>query len=128
MQGYAGLSRLQKGGAPQAQYELAHAHRKGAYGLTKSNATALVWLIRSAESGNRRAMEDVASMLSGGEEMQPDYAEAAKWYQVLAEQDNPVAQFSLALLYEDGRGVPQSYERAKRLYEEPRRQGFLLLR
>jgi len=36
-----------------------------------------------------------------------DYAEAAKWYRVAADDHSPLAAFDLGLLYDQGQGVPQ---------------------
>ncbi len=36
-----------------------------------------------------------------------DYAEAAKWYRLAAEQNNAAAQYNLSLMYANGQGVPR---------------------
>ena len=57
-----------------------------------------------------------------------DYAKAARELQYLAEQGDAKAQFDLGLLYDTGRGVPQSNEEALKWYQmaadhgEPRAQ------
>jgi TPR repeat protein len=38
-----------------------------------------------------------------------DYATALKEWKTLAEQGNATAQYSLAVMYEKGQGVPQDY-------------------
>jgi TPR repeat protein len=38
-----------------------------------------------------------------------DYAEAAKWYRMAAEQGNADAQATLGFRYERGQGVPRDY-------------------
>ena len=45
-----------------------------------------------------------------------DYAEAFKWFEKSAIEDNKFAQFSLANLYYYGNGTDQSYEKAYRWY------------
>jgi TPR repeat protein len=42
--------------------------------------------------------------VAGGE---PDYGAAAQWYRKAADQNHPLAQFNLGILYAQGQGVPQ---------------------
>ena len=42
-----------------------------------------------------------------GDAVARDYREAAAWFRRAVEQDLPLAQFNLGILYSDGRGVPQ---------------------
>jgi TPR repeat protein len=44
--------------------------------------------------------------------LKKDYVEARHWYQQAANQNDPFAQASLALLYRFGKGVPQDYVQA----------------
>lgn len=53
-----------------------------------------------------------------------DYATAVKEWQPLAEDGEAAAQFNLALLYHDGRGVPQDYRSAFRWFERAANQGY----
>jgi uncharacterized protein len=41
--------------------------------------------------------------------LKKDYAEAYRWYRQAADQEDPFAQASVALLYRFGKGVPQDY-------------------
>jgi TPR repeat protein len=43
---------------------------------------------------------------------QRDYAEAAKWYQFAADQDNAKAQRNLGEMYSAGQGVPRDLSKA----------------
>lgn len=45
-----------------------------------------------------------------------DYARALREWTPLAEQENPLAQFYLGALYQDGLGVPQDYVQAHMWY------------
>ena len=45
-----------------------------------------------------------------------DYKTAYKLFLPLAEQGNADAQYNLALMYENGQGVPQDYKEAIRLF------------
>ena len=55
-----------------------------------------------------------------------DYETAYKLILPLAEQGDADAQFNLALMYEDGLGVPQDYKEAVRLYRLSAEQGFAI--
>ncbi len=50
---------------------------------------------------------------------------AAKWYGKAAEQGNPMAQFSLGHMYENGQGVPQNDEDAVYWYKKSAEQGYI---
>ena len=52
-----------------------------------------------------------------------DYAKAAEELQFLAEQGEARAQYDLGLLYDTGRGVPQSNEAALQWYQRAAEQG-----
>ena len=41
-----------------------------------------------------------------------DYAEAAKWYRLAADQGDASAQLNLGVSYDNGQGVPQDYSEA----------------
>jgi len=43
-----------------------------------------------------------------------DYAEAARWYRLAAEQGFAMAQYNLGLMYNNGEGVAQDYAEAAR--------------
>ena len=58
-----------------------------------------------AEAGDPAAQTLVAEILSRGLGVARNEAEAAKWYQLAAEQGVPEAQFQYALLLLDGRFV-----------------------
>ena len=51
-------------------------------------------------------------------------AEAAKWYQMAAEQGDSGAQYNLGVMYRDGRGVPQDYAEAGEWFLKAAEQGI----
>jgi TPR repeat protein len=53
----------------------------------------------------------------------PDEEEAARWFQKAADRDNPAALYDLATMYESGRGIVKSLDKAKDLYERSARLG-----
>jgi uncharacterized protein len=52
-----------------------------------------------------------------------DYTQALQWYRKPAEQGNARGQFSLGVMYANGRGVPQDYTQAVRWYRSAAEQG-----
>src|SRR2546426_1638447 len=52
-----------------------------------------------------------------------DYAKAAKELEYIAEEGDARAQYDLGLLYDTGRGVPQSNEKALQWYRKAAEQG-----
>lgn len=55
---------------------------------------------------------------------QKDYAGALKEWRPLAEKGNSEAEFNLALLYFDGKGVPQDFEQAAQWFETAANEGY----
>ena len=55
--------------------------------------------------------------------MHSNYVEAAKWFKLAAEQDDPVAMDYLGEMYEKGWGVPQNIEEAIRWYRKAAHEG-----
>jgi TPR repeat protein len=55
--------------------------------------------------------------------VQQNYTLAAKWYRKAAEQGHARAQTNLALMYEDGEGVPQNRQEAIRWFKKAAAQG-----
>ena len=47
-----------------------------------------------------------------GQGVPQDYREAAKWYQLSADQGDAKAQLTLGVMYSSGQGVPQDYASA----------------
>lgn len=52
-----------------------------------------------------------------------DYATALREWRPLAEQGDPIAQFRLGSLYENGDGVPRDFAKARQWYEKAAAQG-----
>ncbi len=52
-----------------------------------------------------------------------DYATALREFRVLATQGNAPAQFSLGIMYYEGRGVPQDYAEAVKWFRKAAEQG-----
>jgi len=120
------------GGMAEAQFLLGSQLESG-QGLPQNTREALMWFHAAAEQGYADAQNQLGILYeeggpmksvqeSGGESrlvpasgdasIPKDYALAAIWYHKAAEQNDPSAQSSLALLYENGQGVPQDYSEA----------------
>ena len=52
-----------------------------------------------------------------------DYVEAARWYRLAADQGDLTAQYFLGSMYDEGEGVPKSFEVAARWYRLAADQG-----
>jgi TPR repeat protein len=65
-----------------------------------------------AELGYSGAQFELGFLYRRGEGVRQDYAEAAKWLQLAANQGNVLAQSNLAFMYRDGEGVPQDLVKA----------------
>ncbi|MES2259446.1 MAG: caspase family protein [Pseudomonadota bacterium] len=83
-----------------------------------SLATALkVWLPQ-AEAGDQAARTNVGEIYEKGIGAAPDYASAAKWYQMAADQGYGRALTNLGFLYERGLGVAKDPVAALKLYRK----------
>jgi TPR repeat protein len=74
--------------------------------------TALNLAMPRAKEGDSAAQTLVAEILSRGLGVKRDETEAAKWYQLAAEQGVPEAQFQYALMLIDGRFVEKDKKQA----------------
>ena len=57
--------------------------------------------------GDANAQNNLGIMYINGEGVPQDYAEAAQWYRLAADQGHTNAQFILGVMYQEGEGVPQ---------------------
>lgn len=83
-------------------------------------------VIDTAQKGDMYAQLMLGALFEDGTDpaIPQNTAEAAKWYAKAAKQGYPKAQHNLALLYEDGRGVTQSYTEAAKWYAKAAQAGF----
>lgn len=93
-------------------------------GVAEDETKAFGWFKRAAEAGNVSGMVGLAGMyllgVNGGD---PNEEEAARWFQKAADHDSPAALFDLGQLYENGRGVGKSLDKAKDLYQRAAKLG-----
>jgi len=79
--------------------------------------SAIKWLTKTAERGSWEAAAGIAEIYS---HVLEDFGKAAEWFQRSIDMGSTAAwvKYSLGLLYEEGRGVAVSIERAINLYNE----------
>ena len=56
-------------------------------------------------------------MYANGQGVEQDYAQAARWYRLAAEQGLAYSQYNLGLMYANGQGVGQDYVQAYMWYD-----------
>ncbi|KAG0291556.1 hypothetical protein BGZ96_005083 [Linnemannia gamsii] len=95
-------------------------------GVEKDLTKAREWYLKGAEEGSDHAQASIAEMYcsqaasvraANPGEAKELYEKAAVWYKKAAAQDSGRAQWALAEMYRDGRGVYQSFSRAKELFQ-----------
>lgn len=80
---------------------------------------------RAAELGEPKAQLELAHMYAKGEGgVEQDFAEAAKWYRLVAEKGNAEAQNALGELYGNGDGVPEDPAEALKWIRLAANQGY----
>ncbi len=82
-----------------------------AYTAGDYETARLEWL-PLAEDGDVRAQFQLGVMFANGKGVEPDAAEAARWYRMAAEQGHAPAQTSLGALYYTGKGVKHDHAEA----------------
>jgi TPR repeat protein len=70
----------------------------------------------AAEQGHALAQHGLGFMFLEGECVDQNGAEAAKWFRRAADQGLAGSLTTLAMMYEEGKGVERDLDEAKRLY------------
>lgn len=83
-------------------------------------------LRQSAASGDAKALFEVGQRYAEGFGVDRDLAEAAKWYELAANQDFAPAQYRFASFLEKGHGTEINLERSVQWYEKAARNGNAL--
>jgi len=83
--------------------------------------SAMAWYRRAAGMGHAPAQSRLAYLLDNAEQNE----EAAKWYQLAAEQGFAEAEFGLGTMYAGGEGVERDSEKAVELFTRAANQGYL---
>lgn len=78
----------------------------------------------SAERGDAEAQAKLGYILSHGQGVPQDYAEAVRWYSKAADQGNARGEDGLAFMYLQGHGVTQDRAEARNWYRKAADQGY----
>lgn len=82
-------------------------------------------LARAEQGGDAEEQYAIGfAYLNGRGGLPQDYAEAARWYRLAAEQGHAVAQYGLGMMYSNGVGVPEDDVEAVRWYRLAAEQGY----
>jgi uncharacterized protein len=120
--------------AKQAQYWFSKAAEKG--NVDAQLALALIFLEqqnlaeggplleKAAQAGNVTAQYNLGLFYSGIYNNEPQWPQAATWFQKAADQGFADAQYNLALLYTDGRGVEKDSVKAASWFGKAALQGL----
>lgn len=90
-------------------------------GVPQNYEKAAYWYMRSAENGYSRAQTNLGVLLVQGKGIEKDHLAAAYWF---ARSQSPRALYNLALLYQEGDGVPPNPDEARRLIESSASLGY----
>lgn len=106
-------------GNAMTRFLLGEFYQTGVLG-TPDYHQALAWYQKAAEQ------LPIASVAAGFlyETVFDDYANAKKAYEAAAGKQNPVGEYDLALMLENGKGHPTDVSRAAELYDSAARQGY----
>lgn len=110
------LTKAAEAGHAGAQNALGQMYESGD-GVDQNFDTALQWFRRAAESGDARARFNLGLHYIRVEDHR-DFEQAAKWMRRAAEQNEPDAQYFLARLLLEGRGVEADTEEARAWFEK----------
>lgn len=101
------MRRAAEQGVPDAQFRFGRMLEQG-QGVTADSGAAREWVVRAAEAGHLRAMYEAGVMYVNLNPTTANQQAAAGWFEQAALHGMGDSQFNLALLFEEGFGVPQS--------------------
>jgi len=104
-----------EGGQRDAQWVLGERYLREDQGKGKKVAAGIELLRRSAAQGSSRAQTLLGWAYWSGLGVKQDFAEAAKWFNAAARQEDGYALATLSAFYYYGTGVVQDRARGKRL-------------
>lgn len=108
-------------GNVHAQLRLGETYRDQAYREGRAGAgdmqKAVAWFEKAAVNDNASAQNNLGVALHLGQGATKNEANAARLFRIASQQTLREAQYNLATLYDQGRGVEQDYEIAREWYE-----------
>lgn len=93
------------------------------YESKKFSEALQVWL-PIAKEGHYDAQGYLGDIYMLGKLGAPDYSEAAKWYNLAADQDGAYESYRLALLLKDGKGVSKNTREAYKYFKKAADKGY----
>jgi TPR repeat protein len=112
------LERAAAQGNAHAQLTLGEAYRVGRAGAQDMPMQkSVAWFEKGAVGDNARAQNNLGVALLLGRGVTKNEANAARLFRIAAQQNLHEAEYNLATLYDQGRGVEQDYETAREWYE-----------
>ena len=114
--GVEALKKAANLGYGPAEFYLAKLYENGSSGLKKDPAEARRWTERAAQTGDSKAMHNLALYWFEGSGGPKDPAQAADWFKRAAERGVQDSQYNLARLYEQGFGVTKNTAEAYKWY------------
>jgi TPR repeat protein len=95
-------------------------------GVARNRRLAELWFGKAAKQGNEIAQFNLACLLTQEQftEIRKNYSEGARLYADLLLKNNAAAYHNLGELYEEGKGVEQSYAMAAELYKKSAEAGI----
>ena len=119
-----------EGGIALAQYNLAEMYLNGEV-ATADDSAMYQWYVKSAKGGVVMSYYRMGQLTEQGRGVAKDAAEAKFLYgvaaaelDVFAQKGDPYSQNTLALMYENGKGVAQNYAKAVQWYRHAANQDF----
>ncbi len=112
-------------GHEKSMYELAQNLWQGK-GITTNTEKALHWFKLAAKKGNNNALNEIGSIYyKGAKNIEIDYVESMKWYQMASERGVVVSTDNLGLFYQYGLEVPVDIDKAIKYYKQAAAKGNL---
>ena len=110
------LVALAEKGDSKAMFDVASKYMSGKDGLPRHRTRAIYWYRKSADAGNKDAMEKLAKMYSKGQFLPQNLDKALEFYEKLAKLDVSYC-FKLSALYAEGKdGFPQDSKKSLQWY------------
>lgn len=101
------MARAAEQGEPAAMRRYALMLQAGE-GVEPDREAARAWMVRAAEAGNVAAMHEAGGMFINAGDAPENQTAAARWFEQGALHGFRDSQFNMALLYQEGFGVPVS--------------------
>ncbi|VAX00835.1 hypothetical protein MNBD_GAMMA21-2296 [hydrothermal vent metagenome] len=116
------LSQAGKGDT-QAMYEVGRMYERGR-GVDEDVSEAMRWYIKSADGGSDLAHARLGMIYFTGQGAAQDYPKARSHLTIAAKNNDPAAQYYLAMMFEQGKAVKRNTAWALALYKKSAAGGY----